>query len=190
MAGSDRMALRMFYLIFHRLFGLFLLLSRSEAVKDVELLPLRHEVAVPHRRLGTGPRLTWPDRAVLAAIARHLPVRLRRHRLVTPAPCRPGTAACRAGRGSRTPAHRPPTDPGGTRRAHPAPGRREPWLGDGSASRASCADSATEWAPAPSAGSCAAPAPPRRPSRPGAGSISCTTRTTAMPHRRLRSAAT
>ncbi|MCX4429834.1 integrase core domain-containing protein [Streptomyces mirabilis] len=84
MAGSDRMALRMLYLIFLRLLGLLLLLSRSRDAKDIELLALRHENAVLRRRLGARPRLTWPERAVLAALARYLPARLRRHRLVTP----------------------------------------------------------------------------------------------------------
>jgi hypothetical protein len=84
LASSDCMALRMLYLIFLRLLGLLLLLSRSEAAKDVELLALRHEVTVLRRQFGVRPGLAWPDRAVFAGLARHLPGRLRRHRLVTP----------------------------------------------------------------------------------------------------------
>ncbi|MGW1797540.1 helix-turn-helix domain-containing protein [Streptomyces sp. NPDC001984] len=78
------MALRMIYLALLRLVGLLLLLSRSEEAKDVELLALRHENAVLCRQLGVRPRLAWPDRAMRAALAQHLPSRLRRHRLVTP----------------------------------------------------------------------------------------------------------
>jgi putative transposase len=59
------------------------LLARSDAETDVEILVLRHEVAVLRRR-NTRPVLTWLDRALLSALGRLLPPQLRRLRLVSP----------------------------------------------------------------------------------------------------------
>src|SRR6266496_6681227 len=75
--------MRLLYLIFARIAAWLVLLGRSPASKDVELLVLRHEVAML-RRTQPSPRMDWADRAVLAALIRHLPRTLRAHRLVTP----------------------------------------------------------------------------------------------------------
>ncbi|MET7779841.1 hypothetical protein ABZT28_29405 [Streptomyces sp. NPDC005388] len=148
------MALRVLYLIFLRLLGLLLLLSRSQDAKDVELLALRHENAVLRRQLGARPRLAWPERAVLAALARHLPSRLRRHRLVTPATLLTWHRRLLRWKWKQKPARagRPPISEELTalilRLA-----RENPTWGS-----ARCDASATASAPPPSAASCAAPA--------------------------------
>jgi hypothetical protein len=70
--GRFRHPQGLLYLIFLRLVGLLVLLGRSSVSKDVELLVLRHEVAVL-RRGNPRPRLDWADRAVFAALVRLLP---------------------------------------------------------------------------------------------------------------------
>ena len=56
------MSIRLLYLIFIRFCGGLVLLGRSTASKDIELLVLRHEVAVLCRTKPR-PQLDWADRA-------------------------------------------------------------------------------------------------------------------------------
>jgi putative transposase len=69
-ALSVFMSLRIVYLAVLRVFGWLALLARSDRAKDAEILILRHQVAVLQRQVNK-PMLSWADRAVLAALARH-----------------------------------------------------------------------------------------------------------------------
>jgi putative transposase len=60
-------AFRLVYLLLARVLSWLALLPRSGAAKDVEILVLRHELAVP-RRHNPHPTLTWVDRAVLSTL--------------------------------------------------------------------------------------------------------------------------
>ena len=60
------------YLALRRSLELVLLCFRSAEAKEIEILVLRHELAVLHRH-HSRPRLRLTDRALLAALSRLLP---------------------------------------------------------------------------------------------------------------------
>ena len=80
--------MRFAYLAVLRVFGWLVLLAGSDGAKDAEILILRHQVALLQRQVRT-PKLSWADRAVLAALARLLPGSRRLLDLAEQTPSRP-----------------------------------------------------------------------------------------------------
>jgi hypothetical protein len=65
-------ALRLIYQMFAKLLSWIVLCTRSDTSKEIEILVLRHQLAVLQRRTPR-PRTTWTDRALIAALTRLLP---------------------------------------------------------------------------------------------------------------------
>jgi hypothetical protein len=69
---DPRVLISCFYWLFRHLLGLAVLRCRSEAANEVEILVLRHELAVLRRQLSR-PSCRPADRMVLVVLARMLP---------------------------------------------------------------------------------------------------------------------
>jgi len=65
------MALKLIYLMFAKLLGWMMLRIRSDTTMDIEILVLRHQLAVLQRQTPR-PRMCWADRAMIAAVALRL----------------------------------------------------------------------------------------------------------------------
>jgi putative transposase len=83
--------MRLIYKMISTLLGWIVLRARSDTSKEIEILVLRHQLAVLQRR-PSRPRLSWVDRAVIAALSRLLPVPRRFGLLVTRSRSCAGTA--------------------------------------------------------------------------------------------------
>jgi hypothetical protein len=59
------MALWLIYQVCTKLLGWIVLRTRSDTTKDIEILILRHQLAVLQRRTPR-PRMSWTDRALIA----------------------------------------------------------------------------------------------------------------------------
>src|SRR3954469_3531959 len=70
--------------MFTKLLSWTVLHARTDTTNEIEILLLRHQLAVLQRRTPR-PRISWTDRAVIAALTRLLPVRRRHGFLVAPA---------------------------------------------------------------------------------------------------------
>ncbi len=77
------MALSFFYRLGSRVFELVRLHRMDAAVKDAEILVLRHQLAVLRRQV-TRPPFSWSDRAIIATLARLVPRERWAAFLITP----------------------------------------------------------------------------------------------------------
>ena len=80
---DPRVGLKLIYLMFSKLLGWMVLRTRSDTSKEIEILVLRHQLAVLQRRTPHR-RMSWTDPGVIATPSRLLPVRRRHGMLVTP----------------------------------------------------------------------------------------------------------
>ncbi len=77
------MALSFFYRLVSRVFELVRLHRTDAAVRDAEILILRHQLAVLRRQV-TRPPFSWSDRAIIATLARLVPRERWAAFLITP----------------------------------------------------------------------------------------------------------
>jgi hypothetical protein len=86
------MSASLVYLLLRQVLQMLTQLARDDGAKDVELLVLRHQVAVLRRQVHR-PKLEPADRVVLTALSRLLPRSLWPVFFVTPRRCCAGTAS-------------------------------------------------------------------------------------------------
>ena len=117
------------YLTLCRSIQLLVLLARTDAVKDLEILVLRHQLTVLRRQVAR-PRLQPADRALLACVSRVLP---QLPLVVLLCAARDAPALAPTARRRRLDLSQPQTWPTAARprdpTAHHPPGQGEPALG-------------------------------------------------------------
>jgi hypothetical protein len=100
--GGPPVVLRLIYQIFAVVVGWLVLRARSDTAKEIEILVLRHQLAVLRRRTPR-PRMSWADRALIATLTGYSP--------------RPDASGCSSPR---------PRSCAGTASWSPAAGQRRP----------------------------------------------------------------
>ena len=77
------MLFRLAYLLMIRVFDWLALLARSDICTDVEILVLRHEVAMLRRQIAR-PKPDWADRAMISALTRLVLTEIESFRVLAP----------------------------------------------------------------------------------------------------------